>query len=123
MGRRPSVLVIESQQSTRTLLEMTLSHEGLRVYSAVNLDSALLQLRVLRPDLIIVGLDHQSPEGSRVARQLRALSPSPLLALGGESGAPVGPEFADAVPYPINAGLLCSKVARLSGRSCHANPL
>ncbi len=118
MGRRPSVLVIESQPNTRTLLEMTLSHEGLRVYSAVNLDSALLQLRILKPDLIIVGLDHQATQQNGTAGKIRELSRSPLLALGGECGASLGPEFADVVPYPINAGQLCSKVARLLGCSC-----
>ena len=86
MQRRPSVLIIESRHSTRTLLEMTLSHAGLRVYSAVSLDSALLQLRVLEPDLILVGFDHAGPAESSAAVQIRALSASPLLALADETG-------------------------------------
>jgi DNA-binding response OmpR family regulator len=108
-------LIIEPRHSTRTLLEMTLSHEGMQVYSAVTLSSALLQLRVLEPDLIIVALDHSGIEGSKAASQIRTLSASPLLALGDESGAPSGPEYADTVPYPFSAGQLCKKVARLLG--------
>ncbi len=115
MQRRPSVLIIESRHSTRTLLEMTLSHAGLRVYSAVSLDSALLQLRVLEPDLILVGFDHAGPAESSAAVQIRALSASPLLALADESGALPGPEYADTVPYPLNAGQLCKKIACLLG--------
>jgi len=115
MQRRSSVLIIEPRHSTRTLLEMTLSHAGLRVYSAVTLDSALLQLRVLEPDLIIVGFDHSGIEAHQAARQIRALSKSPLLALADESGASPGPEYADTVPYPLSAGKLCKKIAGLLG--------
>lgn len=115
MGKRPSVLIIEPQQSTRTTLEMTLSHEGLRVFSAVSLDSALLQLRVLRPDLIIVGFHRDDPEECAAVTQINALSPSPLLALGHEDGgtAAAMPGFADSLSYPLDVEQLCAKVAGL----------
>jgi DNA-binding NtrC family response regulator len=115
MGKRPSVLVIEPQQSARTTLEMTLSHEGMRVFSAVSLDSALLQLRVLQPDLIIIGLDRQALEDSAATVQIRALSPAPLLVLGHEDGATPAamPGIADSLPYPLNVEQLCAKVAKL----------
>lgn len=115
MQRRPSVLIIESRHSTRTLLEMALSHAGMRVSSATTLNSALLQLRVLEPDLIIVGFDHSGIEENQAARQIRILSKAPLLALADESGALPGPEYADTVPYPLNAGQLCKKIACLLG--------
>jgi DNA-binding response OmpR family regulator len=118
MEKRPSVLIIEPQQSTRTTLEMTLSHEGLRVFSAVTLDSALLQLRVLQPDLIIIDLDGQEPERSVAVAQIRALSPAPLLALGSadKAGAPPRQGVVDTLPYPFNVGQLCVKVAMLLDR-------
>ena len=117
MRKRPSVLVIEQQQSTRTTLEMTLSHEGLRVFSASSLDSALLQLRVLQPDLIIIGLDRQELDDGAAAAQIRALSPSPLLVLGHDDGATAAamPGIADSLSYPLNVEQLCAKAAGLLG--------
>ena len=119
MEKRPSVLIIEPQQSTRTTLEMTLSHEGLRVFSAVTLDSALLQLRILQPDLIIVDFDGQEPEESVAVAQIGALSPAPLLALGAadDAGAPPRQGITDTLPYPLNIGQLCARVAMLLDRS------
>ena len=72
MRTRPSVLIVEPQQNTRTFLEMTLSQEGVRVFSAVSLQSALLQLRILQPDLIIVGFDgRDAGRGQRCRRSMR----------------------------------------------------
>lgn len=122
MVTRPSILVIEPQQSTRTTLEMTLSHEGMRVFSAISLDSALLQLRVLQPDLIIVGFDRQKPDESIAVTQIKMLSRAPLLALeDGTDGAPV-PDFADTLSYPLNVELLCAKVAMLLVGQCLPAP-
>ena len=111
MGKRPSVLVIEQQQSTRTTLEMTLSHEGMRVFSATSLGSALLQLRVLRPDLIIVSFDRYDPEECAAVAQIKALSPAPVLVLGNATGTSRGPGSADCLTYPLNIEQLCAKVA------------
>lgn len=113
MGKRPSVLIIEARQNTRTFLEMTLSQEGVRVFSAINLASALLQLRVLQPDLIILGLGQQEYEAGAALAQIRALSLSPLLLLGDGSGGRPGPGIAEILPYPYHAGQLCATVAQL----------
>lgn len=113
MGTRPSVLIIEPQQSTRITLEMTLSHEGVRVFSAVSLDSALLQLRVLQPDLIIVGSDRHHPEECVAVEEIKALSPAPLLALEDGTDGALVPGFADTLSYPLNIEQLCAKVAML----------
>jgi len=113
MGRRPSVLIIESRQSIRTFMEMTLSQEGLQVFSAISLRSALLQLRVIQPDLIILGADPHEIEKGQAVAQIRALCPAPLLALEGQGGAIPGPGFDDLLPHPYDAGQLCAKVARL----------
>jgi DNA-binding response OmpR family regulator len=118
MGIRPSVLIIESHQSTRTFMEMTLSQEGLRVFSAISLSSALLQLRVIQPNLIILGIDWHEIEQGQAVDQIRTLCPAPLLALGGKNGATTGPGIADTLPYPYSVGELCIKVsALLSGWS------
>jgi DNA-binding response OmpR family regulator len=113
MRNRPSVLIIESRQNTRTFMEMVLSQEGMRVFSAVSLCSALLQLRVLQPDLIIIGFDGQAGEG--VAAKIHVLSAAPLLVLGDGNGVTPGPGVSDVLPYPYGAGELCAKVAGLLG--------
>lgn len=70
---------------------MTLSREGLQVFSAANLNSALLQLRVLQPDLIIISGDCPAQEPSDAERQIRALSAAPLLMLTGSIAANIEP--------------------------------
>ncbi len=112
MRSRASVLIVESRPNTRTFLEMTLSQEGMRVFSAVNLSSALLQLRVLRPDLIILGLARQA-DGERAAEvQIKALSDAPLLMLEGLAGSARGPGSTEMPSFLFNAGELCARVAR-----------
>ena len=110
MVNRPSVLIIEPQQSTRTTLEMTLSCERMRVFSAISLSSALLQLRVLQPDLIIIGIDRQELEESAAVAQIKALSSAPLLVLGDGTGVSHGSGVADTLSYPFSVGQLCDKV-------------
>ena len=110
MVNRPSVLIIEPQQGTRTTLEMTLSCERMQVFSATSLGSALLQLRVLQPDLIIIGLDRQELVESAGVAQIKALSSAPLLVLGDGTGALQGSGIADTLPCPYSVGQLCDKV-------------
>ena len=113
MGKRPSVLIVEPQQNTRTFLEMTLSQEGVMVFSAVSLSSAQLQLRVLQPDLIIVGFNRHDLRECAAVAQFNTLSAAPVLALGDNHDASPGTGIADTLPYPLHAGQLCAKVAGL----------
>lgn len=112
-GKRPCVLIVESRQDTRTLLEMTLSQEGVRVFSALNLSSALLQLRVLQPDLIIIGFDRCDAGECSAVAQISRLSAAPVLALGDAADASLGASIADTLSFPLQAGQLCAKVAGL----------
>ena len=117
MGKRSSVLIVESRQNIRTFLEMTLNQEGVRVFSAVNLSSALLQLRVLQPDLIIIGLDQLELDVDAAVAQIKALSSAPLLALGDGAGVTPVQGISDTLHYPLIAGQFCAKVATLLGGS------
>ena len=63
MGQPHQVLIIEPRRSVRTMLEMILCGEGLQVFAATSLHSALLQLRVLQPDLIILGTAGAARDG------------------------------------------------------------
>ncbi len=123
MPKRPSVLIVEARHNTRTFLEMTLNQEGMLVFSAVNLGSALLQLRVLQPDLIILRLDGPALQGGGTSldgltpgaavEQIRRLSQAPLLALADGGDVEAWPGVAATLSYPFKAGQLCSKVAGL----------
>lgn len=113
MKKRSSVLIVESRLNTRTFLEMTLNQEGVRVFSATSLHSALLQLRVLQPDLIILGSDpHDGGECAGVS-QIKALSAAPVLAVGGSHHVSPGSGIAATLPQPIDVAQLCAKVAKL----------
>ena len=92
---------------------MTLSQEGFSVFSAVNLNSALLQLRVLRPDLIIVGFDQLEFDVDAAVAQFKALSSSPLFVLGGSNSIATRSGIADTLLDAFNVGELCVKVAGL----------
>lgn len=113
MKRRPSILIVEPRQNMRTFLEMTFAQEGISVFSAVNFDSALLQLRVLHPDLIIIGAGQHREDENVVLAQIKALSASPLLALGDDSGEAPRPGVTEVLPYPYHVEQLCAKVAQL----------
>ncbi len=54
MESQPTVLLVVCRSSTRILLEMFLSNQDIEVFTAPSVHSALLQLRILHPDLIIV---------------------------------------------------------------------
>ena len=122
MRRRVSVLIVESRLGTRTFLELTLGQEGMRVFSAVSLNSALLQLRTLRPDLIIIGSEGQEHGEGVAETRIKALSAAPLLVLG--NGADTAPAPGGAVPAPflLNAGELCASVAQALGGRCESAP-
>lgn len=115
MRKRPSVLIIEPRHSTRTLLEMTLSQERVWVLSAASVASALLQLRVLRPDLIIVDFHQEELAPGAAVALIRTQSASPLLVLGDAGGATNGQGVVDVLPCPFTAGQLCAKVTELLG--------
>ena len=81
MNERPRVLIVDDDQDVRTLLELALSHGGFQVSSAPNGSSALLQLRVVQPDVVILDILMPAPDGWETLRQIRALSNVPVLIL------------------------------------------
>lgn len=81
MKERPRVLIVDDDQDVRTLLELALSHAGFQVFSAPNGSSALLQLRVVQPDLVILDVLMPEPDGWRTLQQIREFSSVPILIL------------------------------------------
>jgi DNA-binding response OmpR family regulator len=110
MADSPIIFVIEARQNIRTMLEMTLSSERIRVFSATSLSSALLQLRVLQPDLIIVGSDGPELFTRTAVAQIKALSNVPLLLLGCATATMTVAGVDGTLLYPLDAGDLCAKV-------------
>lgn len=110
MGQSHQVLIIEPRRSVRTMLEMILCGEGLQVFSAASLRSALLQLRVLRPELIILGATNAARDGSSPVPEIRALSPAQVLALEGAGGGEPAHGADRTLAYPFGASELCAIV-------------
>jgi two-component system KDP operon response regulator KdpE len=81
MKERPKVLIVDDDQDVRTLLELALSHAGFQVFSAPNGSSALLQLRVVQPDLVILDVLMPEPDGWRTLQHIREFSSVPILIL------------------------------------------
>lgn len=107
------ILIVEPRRSMRTMLEMILTGEGLQIFAAATLRSALLQLRVLQPDLIILGAVNDA--GSAVA-VIRAISPARVLALDG-AGSTAEPGADRNLAHPFSASELCAAVLGLLGES------
>jgi two-component system, OmpR family, KDP operon response regulator KdpE len=110
MAENPIIFVIEARQNVRTMLELTLASERIKVFSAISLSSALLQLRVLQPDLIIVGSDGPGMCTRTAVAQIKALSDVPLLLLESETATATVAGVDDTLRYPLDAGELCAKV-------------
>ncbi|MGD8623516.1 MAG: response regulator [Anaerolineae bacterium] len=90
MKERPKVLIVDDDQDVRTLLELALSHAGFQVFSAPNGSSALLQLRVVQPDLVILDVLMPDPDGWRTLQRIREFSTVPVLILTAVNEAGVG---------------------------------
>ena len=113
MGQSHQVLIVEPRRSVRTMLEMILCGEGLQVFSAASLRSALLQLRVLQPDLIILDADTTGSEGGSPISEIRALSKARVMALDGKGAGGSAPGADHTLAHPFGASELCAVVSLL----------
>jgi DNA-binding response OmpR family regulator len=87
MGKAQTrILIANNRRDMRTLLELALSDAGFQVFSAPSGKSALLQMDVVSPQLII--LDGQMPgmDGWETLRRIRAQSAVPVIVLLGLDG-------------------------------------
>jgi DNA-binding response OmpR family regulator len=83
MQERAKVLIVEDSQDVRTLLEMALSHGGFQIFSAPTGNSALLQLDIVKPDLIILDILMPGLDGWETLRRVRETSNVPVIVLTG----------------------------------------
>ncbi|HLK47522.1 MAG TPA: response regulator transcription factor [Bryobacteraceae bacterium] len=77
----PRVLVIDDERPIRRLLRSVLSAHGYAVHEAATGGEALQQVRIVRPDLIILDLGLPDVDGIEVARSLRRWVQIPIIAL------------------------------------------
>jgi DNA-binding response OmpR family regulator len=87
MAEQAKLLVIEGDSTTRTMLELALSYggNGFRVFTAPSGRSALLQLGIVQPDLILLDVTPPGGEGLDTLARIRALSTVPVIAFSAQN--------------------------------------
>ena len=75
----PQVLVIEDEESVRTVIRATLQNHGYRVLEAGTAERGLEHARAYTPDAVILDLGLPDMDGLDVTRAIRAWSPMPIL--------------------------------------------
>ena len=76
-----TVLIVEDDQNTASLVSLYLEREGFRVVAAVDGESGLAMARRRRPDLVILDLMLPKLDGWEVCRRLRTWSDVPVIML------------------------------------------
>ena len=85
IGNKPSILIIDTHTDTVLLLSKMLAEHGYRVHSAQTGQDALLQIRTLLPDLLIMATQLGDMSGFELCRQLKEstkLNQIPVVFLG-----------------------------------------
>ena len=80
-----TVLIVEDERKLRELLRSYLEREGLTVLTAATGAEALSLATSGEPDLLVLDLGLPDISGETVARELRAVSPVPILMLTAKS--------------------------------------
>jgi CheY-like chemotaxis protein len=69
------VLVVDDEESIRTLIQITLSQEGRTVVTAACGKDAIAMFQTTRPNLTILDINMPDIDGITVLRQIRAIDP------------------------------------------------
>jgi two-component system, OmpR family, KDP operon response regulator KdpE len=78
---RPTVLLVEDDDSTRSALRRDLAARGYRVDEAVDGRDALARWEARRPDVILLDLGLPDVEGSVIIRRVRKDAQTPIIVL------------------------------------------
>jgi len=122
LENRPLVLVADHQPEITKLVSLSLEHEGFRVISARDGQSALEQLSDSNPDVLL--LDDMMPgmSGFDVLREVRANHPVPVILLSSRRstanvshGLDLGAD--DYVVKPFSPGELAARVRAIIRRT------
>ena len=82
----PRVLVIDDERPIRRLLRSILSAHGYAVYEAASAAEALQEVRMVRPDVILMDLGLPDLDGIEATRSLRQWVQTPIIALSVREG-------------------------------------
>lgn len=75
------VLIVDDEISIRRFLRVALSGQGFTVFEAATGESALLEMTMQRPDLLILDLGLPDIDGLEVTRRVREWSRAPIIIL------------------------------------------
>ena len=76
---KPTILVIEDEQSLQKFLRVTLTAQGYRVLEALTAEAGLRSAATDQPDLVILDLGLPDIDGVEVTRRLREWTAIPIL--------------------------------------------
>jgi two-component system KDP operon response regulator KdpE len=76
---KPTILVIEDEQSLQKFLRVTLAAQGYRVVEALTGEAGLRSAAMDQPDLVILDLGLPDIDGVHVTRRLREWSAIPII--------------------------------------------
>lgn len=119
--RKPRVLLIEDDESTRGLLAEELEREGFVVEEASDGEEGLSEVQRFPPDVIVLDLMLPQLNGFGVARAVRALPQAPgvgIVAVTGLATEPLRTEALGAgcnavLTKPVRVALLVERVRSL----------
>jgi two-component system response regulator (stage 0 sporulation protein F) len=76
----PGILIVDDQPCVRALLSEELVHEGYRVEGLGDAESVRTRLRFMRPDLVLLDLYLDGPDGWELLRDIKRQHPQlPVL--------------------------------------------
>lgn len=122
-----TVLVVDDERRYRDLLEMNLSRRGYRVLQAADGLSALNQVELEAPDLVMLDLMLPDMDGYEVCRRIREYSNVPIIMLTAKAeptqkvqGLAIGAD--DYVTKPFSAEELLARVDAVLRRAEAGRP-
>lgn len=121
----PRALVVDDDESLRTMLNQYFQREGFTVSTAANGNEALRRFYEDRPDVVILDLMLPGMDGWEVCARLRELSDVPILLLSARTaqtdklrGFRLGVD--DYIPKPFSLAELLARVRAVLARSSRA---
>jgi len=124
-GARPTVLIVEDFDDTRSMLKMMLEMSGYHVIEAINGQEAVDRARAATPDLILMDIGLPVLDGlsaTRLIRQVEDLNRVPIVAVTANAADDLPAQVQAAgcdeyMPKPIDFGKLNALLSRYLPRA------
>ena len=124
-GGRPTVLIVEDFDDTRSMLKMMLEMSGYHVIEAINGQEAVDRARAASPDLILMDIGLPVLDGlsaTRLIRQAEDLDRVPIVAVTANAADDLHAQVQAAgcdeyMPKPIDFGKLNALLSRYLPRA------